>query len=249
MSWNIFLFETSRGEKPVEKFIQSLAPPTATKTIHIINLLEKRGVNVITSLSHPNIHVSGHAYQKDIEVFIKAVKPHTVIPIHGNYSQFSSFKKFIKSSFENPPTVLLAHNGDFFKVQKKELSLISSTEIEKEFIDSSSLLPMPFETLRERLRIGELGLIIFFGAYSIATGWIFSPKLTILGLPLPLEKNQDTWVLEALENTIVNFSNVFNGENIDSESLKEGIRISLRRFFSKILGKKPVVIVQFELLD
>lgn len=43
MAWNILLFETNRGEKPVEKFIRSLLPQTLAKTIHTINLLEKYG--------------------------------------------------------------------------------------------------------------------------------------------------------------------------------------------------------------
>lgn len=43
MSWNIFLYETNRGEKLVEKFIQSLAPPTIAKIMHTIELLERFG--------------------------------------------------------------------------------------------------------------------------------------------------------------------------------------------------------------
>jgi len=43
MSWNILLFETSRGEKPVEEFIVSKSPQTEAKIAHLINLLEIHG--------------------------------------------------------------------------------------------------------------------------------------------------------------------------------------------------------------
>ena len=43
MTWKILLFETNRGEKPVEKFINSLDPNTIAKVIHNIDLLEKYG--------------------------------------------------------------------------------------------------------------------------------------------------------------------------------------------------------------
>lgn len=43
MSWNIFLFETDRGEKPVEEFIKSLPPQTIAKITRTIDLLEAYG--------------------------------------------------------------------------------------------------------------------------------------------------------------------------------------------------------------
>ena len=43
MTWNIFLFETGRGEKPVEEFIKSLIPTTIAKITHTIDLLEQYG--------------------------------------------------------------------------------------------------------------------------------------------------------------------------------------------------------------
>lgn len=43
MNWNIILFETNRGEKPVEEFIKSLNETTIAKVIHVIDLLEKFG--------------------------------------------------------------------------------------------------------------------------------------------------------------------------------------------------------------
>jgi len=43
MPWQIILFETRRGEKPVEEFINSLGDATAAKVSHTIDLLEKYG--------------------------------------------------------------------------------------------------------------------------------------------------------------------------------------------------------------
>jgi phage-related protein len=43
VTWKILLFETSRGEKPVERFINSLNSNTTAKVIHSTDLLEKHG--------------------------------------------------------------------------------------------------------------------------------------------------------------------------------------------------------------
>ncbi|MCL5746759.1 MAG: type II toxin-antitoxin system RelE/ParE family toxin [Patescibacteria group bacterium] len=43
MTWKIALFESNRGENPVEDFIKSCDPLTAAKIIHTVDLLEKFG--------------------------------------------------------------------------------------------------------------------------------------------------------------------------------------------------------------
>jgi phage-related protein len=43
MDWKIVLFETKRGEKPVEEFVKSLDSSTIAKVAHEIDLLEKHG--------------------------------------------------------------------------------------------------------------------------------------------------------------------------------------------------------------
>lgn len=43
MSWTILLFETNRGEKPVNEFVKSLDEKTQSKTAQAIDLLERFG--------------------------------------------------------------------------------------------------------------------------------------------------------------------------------------------------------------
>lgn len=43
MAWKILFFQTLRGEKPVEKFIESQDEPTYARILHSLELLEKYG--------------------------------------------------------------------------------------------------------------------------------------------------------------------------------------------------------------
>ena len=43
MAWNILLFETARGDKPVEDFIKPLSSSSRSKVIHMIRLLKQFG--------------------------------------------------------------------------------------------------------------------------------------------------------------------------------------------------------------
>lgn len=50
MTWVVELYESTSGQKPVEKFIRGLQPPTIAKVRNQLNLLEKYG----PTLSMPN---------------------------------------------------------------------------------------------------------------------------------------------------------------------------------------------------
>lgn len=43
MSWTINTFETSRGEQPVDEFIEAQQPQAIAKIAHLIDLLEQHG--------------------------------------------------------------------------------------------------------------------------------------------------------------------------------------------------------------
>ncbi len=43
MAWVVKLYQSIRGEKPIEKFIKSCESPTVAKILHHLNLLEKHG--------------------------------------------------------------------------------------------------------------------------------------------------------------------------------------------------------------
>lgn len=43
MLWQVIIYETKRGEKPVEEFIKSCQAQTIAKIMHNIDLLEKHG--------------------------------------------------------------------------------------------------------------------------------------------------------------------------------------------------------------
>lgn len=76
MNWNIILFETIRGEKPVEEFVKSLPESTIAKVAHKIDLLEKHGAYLsmphtkkLTSVLY-ELRVRGKVEIRIIYVFI-----------------------------------------------------------------------------------------------------------------------------------------------------------------------------------
>lgn len=46
MGWNIKMYETPNGRKPIDEFIESQERKTQSKIIHLIKLLEKYGTHI-----------------------------------------------------------------------------------------------------------------------------------------------------------------------------------------------------------
>ena len=57
MKWNILLFESLRGKKPVEEFIKKQPPQTQAKILHNIDLLQQYGSQL--SMPHSKLLKSG----------------------------------------------------------------------------------------------------------------------------------------------------------------------------------------------
>ncbi len=234
-------------------FSSRIIPGNEKSVLSVINLLESQGVHVISAFNQRDhfegIHVSGHASQKDIEVLLNALKPRYLMPIHGTFSQFIEFEKFVKKSFNKTINTIPLKNGDVYTLSENDILHSGQIEVEREYVDSSSLLPMTHEELRERLRIGEFGIAILFGVYSLSSGWLFSPTMTILGLALPKTHTKEEWVKDALAEAEETIKRSLALHPCDPAKIKEELRIAIRRYFFKILNKKPVVIVDLSMTE
>eukprot|EP00878_Enallax_costatus_P013793 GHUV01014426.1.p1 GENE.GHUV01014426.1~~GHUV01014426.1.p1 ORF type:complete len:673 (+),score=175.36 GHUV01014426.1:298-2019(+) len=60
-------------------------PGNETKVAQMLNSLAMQGARVVAGRSD-NLHVSGHAYQDELEEVLRYVKPQHFLPVHGEYS-------------------------------------------------------------------------------------------------------------------------------------------------------------------
>ena len=72
----------------------SRAIPGNEKSIaEVVSICAKNDVEVVDPRHH-NIHVSGHAYRGDIELFLEHVKPKFHLPVHGTFAQIKANQKY-----------------------------------------------------------------------------------------------------------------------------------------------------------
>ena len=205
--------------------------------------LEKLGARIITTRQNPGIHVSGHAFSGEIAELMRCLRPKQFIPIHGTFSHLHA-NELIPAEHQLKDTKSYTmENGDVMDVTKTSVKRFKRIDPESEFIDSESYVPIAYETLRERLRIGELGMAIIGGVFSMEKkDFVHAPVITIQGLAFPHTINGKVWLEEA---SMYVAEAVITGAKTGvctPESVNEDARVTMRRHLSGMFGKKPVVL-------
>lgn len=195
----------------------------------VTSLIEKKGCQVITPRNRPGIHVSGHAFGGDIQKFLDCLKPTYFLPIHGNFSQLQASRK--NRTYNNAFKSVL-ENGELIILDKNEAQREPCFETGIQYVDADSHQLLSYDVMRQRLKVGEVGLVLVEGCYDATKSfWIQGPHFTAVGLNIPdqLREKMKTACLKA------------NTKNSKPKEIQELIRIEVRRKLDSFLHKKPVV--------
>ena len=221
----------------------SRAIPGNEKTIaEVISICSKNDVEIITPRDN-NIHVSGHAYKGDIELFLEHIKPRFHLPVHGTFTQLKSNQNI---SFDNSDTM---ENGAVWKVSDDGVEKVGYIDPKILFVDSWSRLPMDFHTMRRRQKIGDSGLAIVDGVYcSKKKQFISELHMETFGIP-PLDKGEG-WDTDLLRRTEKRFQKCLEDESfvLNRAAVEEFVRRQVRKYLTSKLIKKPVVISRVHLV-
>jgi ribonuclease J len=230
--------------EPGDTFIfSSRMIPGNEKTIfRVKSLLERSGARVVTTKEQPGIHVSGHGHREDLLRLISLLNPRTFVPIHGTYTQLLGNRNLGRAKdIEEVDPEILIENGSMIELRDHECSLIQSINFPEAFIETDSPNEVSWETLRKRLKIGELGLALVSGAVSKKTGaWVAGPEVELVGIELPLSKTE--WLASVSAELK---GRITPAEFPKISDLEEECRLRVRRKLESIFNRKPVVHVKF----
>lgn len=211
----------------------------------MMSLLELRGAEIYSGRDDRNIHVSGHGCRDDLKTMISAIRPKTFIPVHGTYSHLHSNGKIPTELGLSATKTVEVENGDVIDLSKDGVFLSDRIDVYHRFVDSESYIPLSYETMRERLRIGELGLAVVTMSYDkVEQDIIGKVQVTLQGLSGRMDESiveiEKLCAKAAARGFERGFEDV--GSN-KADALVESIRIEVRRVLFSVYRKKPVVIV------
>jgi ribonuclease J len=251
--WRSGLVRISAGEhrdfaaKAGDTLILSarIIPGNEKPIIAMCNAFLRQGVSIVTTREHPGIHVSGHGYQEDLELLLHLIQPKRFLPVHGSFSQLLANHRLGASHLAAANGSLLVQSGDVIDLSPGGTTVQGSLDVPLDYVDTDAGIPLSADTLRQRLKIGELGLMIVSGTYDpAARKWASGPEIDVIGLEFPDHMRMDSWIDTEQTRIAAMTPQLLFGKLLPPDGVREEIRVYLRRKVHQILKKKPVVIVK-----
>ena len=220
-------------------FSSRIIPGNDLYVLRLMNHCELHGIDVVSTRDNDDIHVSGHGYQADIEELQELVSPAIPVAVHGSFSHLRHQNEVLNG--EEAEEGIMIQGGEIYQYDGEEFKYLEDYRIDRLFVDGYCKTELSYQTLRERLKIAELGLCVFSAVYDKNThDWVGRPKLDMRGFRLPHDLDQSTWQKRAIENVRKSLEAKLGEPK--QKDISELVRIHLRKQFTDMLHKKIIVI-------
>lgn len=230
-------------------FSSRVIPGNEKQILAMINAFQRLGVQIVTPREVPAIHVSGHAYGGDLERLVATLKPRRFVPIHGAFGQLlANAGRPARAGVKAITGVI--ESGEILDISPNDIRLAGRIQVALNFVDADAGVVIPYETLRERLRIGELGAALVSGVYDRSMkSWLVPPDIEFVGFDLPFGVDKDAWI-ERLGSLVESeLPSLLEKKGLPPRDAVEEIRVLVRRKLFATLRKKPVVSIKLHVIQ
>jgi len=207
---------------------------------NIINHLYRQGAEVIYEQVR-DIHVSGHAYREELKSMLNVVHPRFFIPIHGEFRHLVKHRQLALVMGMPPENCLLAEDGNVIAFSSEKVSICDKAETGRVLVDGKGVGDVGGLVLRDRRHLSEDGLVIVSVVLNKETKEILSgPDILSRGF---IHEETKPEILDDAKCVIFEiFDRLLVQElELDRAELQAEIRRELKRFFNRILDRRPVI--------
>jgi ribonuclease J len=215
-------------------------PGNEANVSRVIDGLHRAGAEVIHS-GIERVHVSGHAAQEELKMFLNLVKPDWFVPVHGEFRHMFHHARLATSVGMAERNVLVCEDGDVVVLGD------AGVDVERRSVPAGYLYvdgivgDVGHGVLRDRRALAEEGVVVVIvtvatqsaelvGDPEIVTrGWIYAPEAESLLDEARLAVRAE--VEEAIAEGATDF-----------ETLKRHTRSAMGRFINKSTKRRPIVI-------
>jgi len=212
--------------------------PGNERTIaRLIDHLCRRGAEVYYE-AIACVHVSGHASQEELQLMLNLVRPRYFVPIHGEYRYLVRHCRLAREVGLAPDDIFLLENGQVLEIDAAGARVGEPVPAGRVFVDG--LGGVEEAVLRDRRHIAEDGVVVAILGVAQHTGELLTgPDLLSRGF-LPTTNGEG--FAAAKEAVRLALDELPPESRTDIGRVKEQVRLSLRRYFRRTLGRRPVVL-------
>ena len=214
--------------------------PGNEKTVtRVINDLLKLGARVIYEKMY-DVHVSGHACQEELKLMLSLVKPKYFIPVHGEQKHLINHGLLAQSIGIDPHNIIIADNGYEISVSERNISVSGTVANGKVYVDGYGVGDVGARVMKERLHLGQDGIIIITATIDGASGELLSgPEVVSKGFVYVKEA-------ELLMNEAVTVSmsviDSFPPYNFDVNQMSNKLRDAISKLMYERTKRSPMIL-------
>jgi ribonuclease J len=155
-----------------------------------------------------------------------------VVPVHGEARHLAEHARLALA--HGVRHAVVQKNGDMIRLAPGEPQKIDEVRVGQLILDGDVILPADGATINERRRIGYGGLITV--ALAIADDGTLAGRPLVRPFGVPVEEDRDDFITDATDAALHAFTPAGN-----EDSVREAVRLAVRRCATLWTGKKPVV--------
>ncbi len=214
--------------------------PGNEKTVtRVVNDLLKLGARVIYEKMY-DVHVSGHACQEELKLMLSLVKPKYFIPVHGEQKHLRYHGLLAESIGIDHNNVIIADNGYEISVSERNIAVSGTVASGKVYVDGYGVGDVGARVMKERLHLGQDGIIIITATIDGASGELLSgPEVVSKGFVYVKEA-------ELLMNEAVTVSmsviDSFPPYNFDVNQMCNKLRDAISKLMYERTKRSPMIL-------
>jgi ribonuclease J len=203
----------------------------------MIDNLYRRGAEVYT-WDTADVHVSGHACEEELKLMISLTRPKFFIPMHGTLRHLIHHARLAENV--GVPHGAVVTNGQVVEIDEGGMRILEERVPNgKVFIDAEAE-EVPEVVVRDRQHLAEDGFVIVVVAVDSEGKLIREPEIITRGL-VHVDASQD--MLDEVRRMLAAIFEHGTPEELrDSDVLQETMRATLKRYFRKTMGRRPLIL-------
>ncbi len=203
----------------------------------VINNLCRRGADVLYE-GMAAVHSSGHAYQDELKLLLRLIKPRYYLPVHGEIRHLIHNGRLAVKMGLPEERVLRIENGDVVVFDGRGAGVADRVESGRIIVDGKGVGDVGDVVLRDRRHLSSDGVVFVLLVVDHTSGEIISgPEVVSRGFVF--EEEQGGLLEEAKELVSQVMDELKEPDWAEAQNL---IRRALRRHFNRALERRPMVL-------
>jgi ribonuclease J len=202
-----------------------------------INRLAKSGAEVLHQEIAP-VHVSGHGNAEEIRTILALLRPHNVMPVHGEFRMLAAQARLARDAGVPADRIVLGENGSVVELRSGIARLTDQLETGSTFVDGLGVGDVQDVALRDRRHLSEDGVLIVVATVGMQNGSeIAAPEVISRGFA-----ETDSLLEEARLEAERTVEECLRQNVRELKLLQEHIHDNVGKLVAERTGRRPMIL-------